>query len=271
MLKYLKKFQTHNEYDTYINGEDAALPNVSYCVAQRDVHYNPYVEIERKIIAIVNATSITSPTSIMYSTSTDKFSEIEIDGVVQPSVTDTYTFSNWGGHTVKYTLVDDTKVPINAFYFCEQVVEVRVQDTATIIETNAFANTGIVDITIPNSITTINSNAFSNCEHLHDLTIPNSVTSIANGGFYHCTNIENVTIGNGITNIGWLAFADCSNITRMTINATTPPTLSAGQSPTPATDTFSGSYPIYVPSESVNAYKTADKWSVIASRIQAIP
>ena len=43
MGKYLKKFDTHTEYETYIEGENVILPNVSYCDDNKDVHYNPIV------------------------------------------------------------------------------------------------------------------------------------------------------------------------------------------------------------------------------------
>ena len=42
MGKYLKEFSTHAEYDAYINGSGAILPNVSICTTEGDVHYNPY-------------------------------------------------------------------------------------------------------------------------------------------------------------------------------------------------------------------------------------
>ena len=45
---------------------------------------------------------------------------------------------------------------------------------------------------------------------------------------------------------------------------TTPPTLSSN-----ALD-YTNNCPIYVPSASVNAYKSANNWSTYASRIQAI-
>ena len=41
MAIYLKKFSTHAEYDAYINGSGAILPNVSICTTEGDVHYNP--------------------------------------------------------------------------------------------------------------------------------------------------------------------------------------------------------------------------------------
>jgi hypothetical protein len=50
----------------------------------------------------------------------------------------------------------------------------------------------------------------------------------------------------------------------LTINAVVPPSLNGY--------VFLGSsYPIYVPSESVETYKAASGWSDYASRIQAIP
>ena len=44
MSVYLKQFSTHQEYDAYINGSDAILPNVSVCTTEGDVHYNPPVD-----------------------------------------------------------------------------------------------------------------------------------------------------------------------------------------------------------------------------------
>jgi hypothetical protein len=41
MAVYLKQFSTHQEYDAYINGSGAILPNVSICTTEGDVHYNP--------------------------------------------------------------------------------------------------------------------------------------------------------------------------------------------------------------------------------------
>ena len=38
---YLKKFENHTQYENYINGSSAILPNVSICTTEGDVHYNP--------------------------------------------------------------------------------------------------------------------------------------------------------------------------------------------------------------------------------------
>ena len=42
MQQYLKQFTNHSQYESYI-ATDFVKPNVSYCVAEGDVHYNPYV------------------------------------------------------------------------------------------------------------------------------------------------------------------------------------------------------------------------------------
>ena len=44
MGKYLKKFENHTQYDTYINGSGVILPNVSICTTEGGVYYSPYVD-----------------------------------------------------------------------------------------------------------------------------------------------------------------------------------------------------------------------------------
>jgi hypothetical protein len=90
------------------------------------------------------------------------------------------------------------------------------------------------------------------------------VTSIENTAFKNCPRLTSITIPNSVTNIGDNAFYYCEGLTSITVNATTPPTLGS--------DAFgyTNDCPIYVPSESVETYKSAEGWSEYASRIQAI-
>ena len=41
-MKYLKKFENHAAYAAAESG--LILPNVSLCVSENEVHYNPYVD-----------------------------------------------------------------------------------------------------------------------------------------------------------------------------------------------------------------------------------
>jgi len=90
-MKYLKKFNTHAEYEL----ATLDLPNVSLCVQENEVHYNPketklvckyYVEdTSVPIILCFNEAAYRAPSMDL-----DVFSEMEIDGVVQSQVVSSY-------------------------------------------------------------------------------------------------------------------------------------------------------------------------------------
>ena len=238
MGDYLKLFETHAEYETYITGSDKILPNVSYCVDNNDVHYNPY---HQPIVAKFNVTSTDSATKLCYSTSS--FSEMEIDGVVQPNVVTSYTFDSIGEHTVKYTLLDPTSIGAYAFDGCYGLASITIPSNVTSIGDFAFYDcTSLTSITIPNSVTSIGYDAFSRCSGLTSISvesgntvydsrnncnaiietatntllygyqntiIPNSVTSIGDNAFYDCSGLTSITIPSGVTSIGSAAFTGC--------------------------------------------------------------
>ena len=120
----------------------------------------------------------------------------------------------------------------------------------------------VTSVTIPDSVTRIGNEAFVNC-NITNINIPESVTSIGNYAF-QSTSLTEITIPSSVTEIGYNILDYNNVITSITILATTPPTLSS--------KSISGSNncPIYVPAESVDAYKAATNWSALADRIQAI-
>ena len=119
------------------------------------------------------------------------------------------------------------------------------------------------DIVIGDCVTVIGSLAFMNAK-MSSVTISNTVTTIRNAAFYECTELSSITIPNSVTLISGGAFYNCSSLTGITVEATTPATLGSN-----AFDN-TNDCPIYVPAESVNAYKSASGWSYYASRIQAM-
>ena len=42
-MEYLKLFQTHHGYEDFVSGGTMVRPNVSHCVQENEVHYNPFV------------------------------------------------------------------------------------------------------------------------------------------------------------------------------------------------------------------------------------
>lgn len=136
----------------------------------------------------------------------------------------------------------------------------------TSIGQSALENsTSLTSITIPNGVTSIGSSAFYHCSSLTSVTIPNSVTSIGQSAFDTCTHLTSIEIPSSVTSIGAYAFQRCEYLASITVKAATPPTIGV--------DILYSHYQfvIYVPAESVDAYKAATNWSTYADKIQAIP
>ena len=154
----------------------------------------------------------------------------------------------------------------------------------------AFASTsGYTSITIPPSVATFGQYAFTSVSGLNSvtidyasnlafeggyqffgspmtsLTIGSNPTSIGSSMFQNCTGLTTLVIPSNISSIQGFAFYNCSGLTSITVESATPPTLES------LAFSSTNNCPIYVPSESVDAYKAADGWSDYASRIQAIP
>ena len=127
---------------------------------------------------------------------------------------------------------------------------------------NSFAPAGLTEYTIHNSVTTIGGSAFSYCYDLTSVTIPDSVTTIGNYTFWYCSSLTSITIPDSVTEIGYCAFEDCSSLTSVYCKPTTPP---AGNYQ--MFDGNASGRKIYVPMESVEAYKSAYGWSKYADAI----
>ena len=121
----------------------------------------------------------------------------------------------------------------------------------------------VTDLTIPDSITTIGDHAFRGCSSLTSITIPNSVTKIGDSAFRSCDSLASVTIPDSVTEIGKSAFYYCESLTSVYCKATTPPSLGGSY----VFDHNASSRTIYVPKNSVEAYKTTEYWSNYADYI----
>lgn len=178
-----------------------------------------------------------------------------------------------GCGVTEYTIPDCvTKIGKHPFYSCNSLTSVTIPDSVTTVDTrpfwkcinlaefkgkfasedgkclivndvlNSFAiGCGATEYTIPDNVTTIGVSAFSYCSSLTSVTIPESVTMIQSSAFDYCYSLKNVYC-----------------------KAITPPTGYYWM----FSNNASGRK-IYVPAESVDAYKAASYWSDYADAIVA--
>ena len=144
-----------------------------------------------------------------------------------------------------------------------QLTSVNIPNSVTSIGDLTFHKNNLTSVNIPNSVTSIGTQAFA-YNQLTSVNIPNSVTSIGRQAFFN-NNLTSITIPKSVTSIGDIAFHK-NNLTSVTIHAVNPPTIDGS-----IFGHDSSSLKIYVPAQSVNAYKTAEGWKDYADKIFPIP
>ena len=173
---------------------------------------------------------------------------------------------------------------LNLFAPASTLTEYQIPDSVTAIGRQAFSSSHLISVTIPDSVTSIGTNAFCSKtltnvfigngvtsigygafwgSGLTSVNIPDSVTEISESAFRECDNLEEITIGSNVKTIGRDAFNYCDNLKMIYCKPIIPPTvdIDVAFSPRLSFKAF------YVPTESVEAYKTADKWKHLASKI----
>ena len=179
-----------------------------------------------------------------------------------------------------------TVIPSSFLNGCTKLESVTIPESVTSIEAYAFGScAGLTSLVIPESVVSIGAKAFESCSKLKDINIPTGVSRIEEGLFQQCTSLTSISIPNGVQTIGYSAFYKCTELASISIpesvvsigaNAfggcsnvsyakafpTNPPTI--------GTNTFEGTYSLYVPSSSVEKYKNADVWKELASRIHSL-
>ncbi len=123
---------------------------------------------------------------------------------------------------IKYVVIEDgvTTIGRNAFYDCDNLIDVTIPGTVKTIGADAFYHCSIIkSIDIPDSVTRIGDCAFGSCIKLTDVTISDSVTTIGERAFYNCDSLKSIIIPASVKTIGMEAFMDCDYITNIEIPA----------------------------------------------------
>ena len=176
----------------------------------------------------------------------------------------------------------------NTFNRFTNLSSVTLTENVTTIGAGAFDQCyNLSRINLPQSLTTIGGTAFEGCWNLSAVTIPSGVTRIEVETFEHCNRLRTIILPSTIEYIGQFAFSiqDTSDATEKAakietarsrvvyIYATTPPEISSADVFESHIPNVPATYAIYVPTQSVEAYRTAEHWRDLndVTRIQAMP
>jgi len=228
-------------------------------------------------------TSITLPESL---TTIGSYAFMDCTGLTSIVIPNSVTFIDFGAFhgcsgLTSVTLPEFlTSIRGYTFYGCAALTSITLPESLTSIGDGAFQLcSGLTSINLPNSLTSIGEATFVDCSSLTSITLPNNVTSTGNNTFERCTSLTSVTMPETITYIGYRTFGGCTSLTSITVpkNVTTiieyafdgctglTSITSLAVTPPPCSSyTFSGidtqNCTLYVPAESIEAYKEADGW-----------
>ena len=147
-----------------------------------------------------------------------------------------------------------------AFSGCTNLTNINLPSNLTSIGACAFYDcSSLTNISFPASLTTIWGSAFSGCTNLTNINFHHSsnLTSIYDGVFRGCSSITDISLPQNLTSIGKYAFGDCSP-TNVTCYALIPPKNMVN-----SFMDWIGIKDLYVPIESIQAYKNSSFWNNI--------
>ena len=141
----------------------------------------------------------------------------------------------------------------------------RLPDTVKRISASAYQWAALTSINFPASLESIGHSAFSGSALKEADLSKTQITTLKSSTFSNCASLTSVQLPSTLTSIEGSAFYNCTSLTEITLDATTPPTLGSGQ-----LSTCSSLEVIFVPEESVTAYRMAEGWKDCADKIWAI-
>lgn len=131
-------------------------------------------------------------------------------------------------------------------------------------DSSVHHNEQLKEVILPDTVVAINKDALSHCYALEHIDLPPNLEYLGVSAFLFCTSLKEIVLPASLKWIGIDAFRYDEALTSITCLAPTPPSGEDGMFHDTA------ECPIYVPAESVDAYRTAPYWSEYEHRIRAI-
>ena len=150
-----------------------------------------------------------------------------------------------------------TELSFSIFQYCDNLRYVKLPDGLTTIGSEAFSGCkALATIDIPKSVKKIEFEAFRSCESLYSVVLPEKLVYVESRLFIYCNKLNNVTLGKNVMSVESQVFYQCKNLKTVYCHASNVPTAGYDLF---GSVSLSGAT-LYVPSNSVNKYRTADQW-----------
>ena len=95
-----------------------------------------------------------------------------------------------------------TSIGYWAFANCTNLKNISLPDGITLIEADAFYNSGLTSIVLPNSVTEVQESAFSNCKQLAVCDLGRGIKHIGKNCFWDCTALKSLKWSDCLETIG---------------------------------------------------------------------
>lgn len=249
-MKYINKFQTSSEYNSFVESNLYVTPSISHIIEtdKNEIRANAEFSIDGLTYNFQEGMTwedwINHPNQSYYSRNAwvvdnSHIKEKEFDGFVYENRANFVRSTDYimPGHSymtnadpdciIFYTTLNDQ--PINGIVSGTQINGGTVisntvvdgiglmifQDKITKIENEVFSS-GIAkmltSLRLPDSVGAIFGQAFINCINLITVTVGSNTTSIGPGAFTGCSSLVEIDLLNSIRTIGNSAFAGCSQL-----------------------------------------------------------
>ena len=119
-----------------------------------------------------------------------------------------------------------------------------------------YRNTSLETVRITDKETEISENEFYGCTSLKSVSMGDGIDTIGKYAFSGCSALESFSFGTGLKSIGDEAFSDCTGMKKLVSKTATPPVCG----PQALDDINKWECTLYVPQESLDAYKSAAQW-----------
>lgn len=182
-----------------------------------------------------------------------------------------------------------TEIPQDMFYRASSFTVISLPPSVTSIANKAFQECfALKTLTIPEGVVTLGTNVFYDCRALEKVYIPDGVTVLAASAVYNCASatevripehitalpdyfmlgscsIHQFVVPEGVVAFGKSVFSQCGSLKELWMKPLTPPTTGIYLLSGIPADCV-----IYVPEESLEAYRAAENWTDFADKMVGV-